>query len=161
MKPDKKISLLEKYDFSKTGLLKKAGIEAEDPRAELYHDIAAIVQAMLIDLLALARGKATDSNNHKKLQEDIYRGYGWLQCKYRGIDWEELDPNDKDLQVFFKMKQLIDHLGAKLDAFLEQARKASGHTIENGKFKAAKKQIQDIGDMFHEFAAVKKRLAGV
>lgn len=159
MEAEMKVAVFEKYDFSRSGLIRRAGMEVKDSRTDLYHDIAGIVQTMLTGLSALAEGEGKDINRHQKLQDSMYKGYGWLQCRYRGIDWHELDSGDPDFQVFFKMKTSIDDLGRSLDHFLEKARREAGRKMDSAGFRDTEKQLQDMGDVLREFMETKERLA--
>lgn len=56
MAPEEKLAIFEKYDFSKTGILRNTGIGNDDPKIQLYHDIAGMVQALMIVLGTRSRG---------------------------------------------------------------------------------------------------------
>jgi hypothetical protein len=60
MTPEDKLALFEKYDFSKTELLRKASIDYDDPKIQLYHDIAGMVQVLSMNLAEIADGIVQD-----------------------------------------------------------------------------------------------------
>jgi len=158
MVPEKKLALFEKYDFSKTRLLKKAAIDRDDPKIELYHDIAGIVQALVIELNAVADGTVQDVKVYGELQDKIYKCYGWLQLKYQGITWREMDGDDPELSVFFKMKKLIDDLGHSVNSFLDKSRISMGNRTGSQEYKNIEKQIKEIGKLMQKYRKTKEKL---
>jgi hypothetical protein len=158
MMPEDKLALFEKYDFSKTELLRKASIDYDDPKIELYHDIAGMVQALGMKLASVADGTVQDIKEYNILQDEIYKCYGWLQLKYQGIDWNELDVGDSDLGVFFKMKQTIDDLGYSISSFMDQSRIGLGARFDSKKYENIEKLIQEIGGLMQEYRKIKDKL---
>ena len=158
MTPEEKLTLFEKYDFSKTGLLKRTALEDNDPQKKLYHDIGGIVQALAIVFAAVADGTAQDINEYNKLQDEIYKCYGWLNLKYQGIAWNELDAEDPDFSVFFRMKQSINDLGYSINSFLDQSRNRLGGRTDSREYENLQKQIQKIGKLMQQFRKAKEKL---
>jgi hypothetical protein len=162
MDPKKKLAIFEKYDFSKTAHLKRAGINREDSRSDLYHDIAGMLQSLLINVSAIANGEVNDVDRYSKLQVLVYKSYGWLQSEYQGIDWDELDADDPDFSVFFKMKRLIDDLGQTISAFLENSRRKLGRKVDadnaDKSYEKMQEQIEAMGDLMQGYLSVKENL---
>ena len=158
MTPEEKFELFEKYDFSKTGLLKRSTIDQENPKSELYHDIAGIIQALVIKLAEVSQESIQDIEAYDILQGEIYKCYGWLVLKYQGISWNELDAYDPDLSVFFKMKQSIDGLGHSINSFLDDSRPKLGGSADSKEYKNIAEQIQKIGKLMQQYRKTKERL---
>ena len=158
MTPEEKLALFEKYDFSKTGLLKRTALKDNDPKKKLYHDIGGIVQALAIEFAAVADETVQDINEYNKLQDEIYKSYGWLNLKYQGITWNELDADDPDFSVFFRMKQSINDLGYSINSFLDQSRNSLGGKTDSKEYKNIQKQIQEIGKLMQQFRETKEKL---
>jgi hypothetical protein len=158
MTPEDKLALFEKYDFSKTELLRKASIDYDDPKIQLYHDIAGMVQVLSMNLAEIADGIFQDIKGYNILQDGVYKCYGWLQIEYQGIDWNELNANDSDLRVFFKMKQSIDDLGYCIRSFMDQSRISLGERTDFEKYKNIEKLIQEIGELMQEYGKMKDEL---
>jgi hypothetical protein len=158
MTPEKKLAVFEKYDFSKTGLLRGAAIEYDDPKIRLYHDIAGMVQVLWNNLSTVAEGTVQDVKEYNMLQDEIYMCYGWLQLKYQGIAWDELDANDSDFSVFFRMKQSIDDLGYFISSFMDQSRIRLKSRMDSEKYKNIEKQIEEIGQLMQEYRKTKDKL---
>jgi hypothetical protein len=155
----KKREIFEKYDFSKTAILKKAGIgDSKDPRIHLYHDIAGMVQALYLNLGELAKGMSEDIDDFNSLQNKIYRCYGWLQTKYLGIDWEALDPDDSDCRIFFKTKDIFNDLGKRIGYFLDKSRIFLSGKEDMDEYKHIEKDIDQIRHLMQEYRKVKKKL---
>ena len=159
MENSEKRDIFERYDFSKTAQLKKAGIKGGDPKKELYHDIAGIIQSLFISLSAITTGEVKDIKEYQNLQDSIYMDYGWLQIKYLGIEWQELDSGDRDFSIFFKTKRLIDDLGRSIDPFLETWRRYPDRTMDSDEsYKKIQEHIKEIGELMQEYLAAKERL---
>ena len=158
MTPEKKRELFEKYDFSKTGLLRKAGIAHDDPKIELYHDIAGMVQALVISLSAIAHGQAQDVKEYTIHQNMVYKAYGWLHLKYQGIAWNELEADDPDLSLFFKMKQSIDDLGHRISIFLNKSQIRLKGNRNSEEYKNIEKQIQEIKNRMQQYGRIMDKL---
>lgn len=158
MTPEEKYELFEKYDFSKTGLLKRSNIDQENPKSELYHDIAGIIQALVIKLAGVSQEIVQDIESYNIIQDDIYKYYGWLVLKYQGISWNELDDNDPDLSVFFKMKRSIDGLGRSINSFLDNSRTKLGGSADSKEYKHIEEQIQKIGKLMQQYRKTKEKL---
>jgi hypothetical protein len=156
--PEEKYELFEKYDFSKTGLLKRSAIDQENPKSELYHDIAGIIQALVIKLAEISQETVQDIEAYDILQDEIYKCYGWLVLKYQGISWNELDAQDPDLSVFFKMKRSIDGLGHSINSFLDNSRTKLGGSADSKEYKYIEKQIQRIGRLMQQYRQTKEKL---
>jgi hypothetical protein len=158
MTPEEKRSLFEKYDFSKTGLLRKAGMENDDPRIELYHDIAGMFQALVMALSAIAHGSVRGVKEYNILQDHIYKSYGWLYLKYQGIAWNEMDAGDPDLDVFFKMKQSIDDLGPSISTFLDKSRIRLGGDTDSDEYQNIEKQVREIKKRMQQYGRAMDQL---
>jgi hypothetical protein len=158
MDTETKLALFDKYDFSKTGQLERAGISASDPRVKLYHDIAGMIQAIALKLSTVAETTWEDVEEYNRFQHEIYEYYGWLCLRYLGIDWRELDADDSDLAVFFRMKESIADLGHGIDVFLDKVRLSQGGGAESSEYKEVRQQIREIGDLMQEFKKTRERL---
>lgn len=158
MSPEEKIELFEKYDFSRTGLLKRSTINQENPKSELYQDIAGIIQALVIKLAEVSQESVQDIEAYDILQDEIYKCYGWLVLKYQGISWNELDIHDPDLSVFFKMKRSIDYLGHSINSFLDDSRTKLGGSADSKEYKSIETHIQEIGKLMQQYRKTKERL---
>jgi hypothetical protein len=158
MTPDEKIAFFEKFDFSKTGLLKRSAIEAGDPKIILYHDIAGMVQVLLMKLDEVADGAAKDIKEYNLLQDDIYKCYGWLQIKYQSIEWSKIDNDDPDFSIFFKMKKSIDDLGYSINSFLETSRLHVENKSDLEGYTSIKNQIKKMGELMQQYRRTKENL---
>ncbi len=160
MDPKDKLAIFEKYDFSKTGLLEKAALDRNHPNIELYHDIAGMVQALSLKLAEVAGGVAETVGAYDALQNEVYTCYGWLQLRYHGVAWDELDPADPDFDALFKMKEAIDALGRNVNAFLDEVRPTMGGGADSEPYFAAQDQIQKIGILMQKYLLIKKQIFG-
>jgi len=159
MTPEEKLALFEKYDFSKTGLLRRAAIEHDDPKSELYHDIAGIVQALAIVLGAVVDKTFQDVKDYNKLQDEIYKCYGWLHLKYQGIAWNTLAVGDPDLSVFFDMRQSINDLGKSINSILDKSRIKLKNRTNSETYKNIEKHIQELGRLMQQYKKTKEKLS--
>jgi hypothetical protein len=158
MTPDEKLTFFEKFDFSKTGLLKRSTIDIDDPKIELYHDIAGMVQVLLMKLSEVADGAAKEVKAFKLLQDTIYKCYGWLQMKYQSIEWSDIDSDDPEFSIFFKMKKSIDDLGHSIDSFLETSRRHLGNGSKLEEYTDIEKQIKKMGELMQLYRRTKESL---
>jgi ABC-type phosphate transport system substrate-binding protein len=117
-----------------------------------------MIQVLWNNLSTVAEGTIQDFKEYNMLQDEIYMCYGWLQLKYQGIDWNELDVGDSDLGVFFKMKQTIDDLGYSISSFMDQSRIGLGARFDSKKYENIEKLIQEIGGLMQEYRKIKDKL---
>jgi hypothetical protein len=158
MDAEAKLAIFEKYDLSKSALIKKAKLDYESSQAKLYHGMATMLQSLVMCLEALLSGEVEDVQDHKNMQNEVYRSYGWLQSKYQGIDWNELDSDDLDFEVFFKMNELINELGHTIDAFLKESRKKSGQKIDSKHYSKLQHQIRVMRNLMLQYKEIKTKL---
>ena len=133
-------------------------MENDDPRIELYHDIAGMFQALVMALSAIADGKVRDVKEYNILQDKIYKSYGWLCLKYQGIAWNELDANDPDLDVFFKMKQSIDDLGSSISSFLDKSRIRLRGDTDSDEYQNIEKKVREIKKQMQQYGRAMDQL---
>ena len=154
----RKMGLFERYDFSKTAILKRAGVDPQCPTRDLYHDIAGVVQALVFDCARLGDLEGQDIEACATLQDRIYRSYGWLQSQYFSIEWEELSPDDPDLRIFFQMKTALEDLGRVLHDLLESARKNLSRGERVGNHQSFRDVIDRIGTLMQAYHETKARI---
>ena len=143
----KKQQLFIKYDFSKSGILRQAGVDPRSPVRDLYHDIAGMVQSLVLECDRFNDSGRRDIGEYEAIQDRICKGYGWLLTQYQSIDWGSLSSDDPDLTVFFYMKKALEDLGRVLHDFLEKARKALAQGANPG-------DHQPFRDIIHRFGAL-------
>jgi hypothetical protein len=159
MNIEKKLEIFEKYDFSKSVLLKRAGLHYESHKSNLYHGIANKIQILVTDIGIITSGELEDMQTYKKVEDRVFKNYGWLQAKYQTIDWDELDQNDFDCAVFFKMKKVIDDLGRDIDRLLSKTRlEFKVNLLESREYKELKKKIEESSELMQQFKEIKERL---
>jgi len=154
----KKRELFEKYDFSKTGILKRAGVGPQSPVKDLYHDIAGMVQSLVFECERLESRGTWDVREYDAIQNRIYRDFGWLQTQYLSIDWNELSADDPDFQVFFQMKEALNHLGRILYFFLHESRKALDESNDSRDDAPFREIIERIGNLMRTFQETRERI---
>jgi hypothetical protein len=156
---EKKLEIFKKYDFSKSALLKRAGLGYESHKSNLYHGIANKVQILITNIAIIASVKLENIKKYKRIEDKVFKEYGWLQIKYQGIDWNELDRDDFDCVIFFEMKTLIDAIGRDIDKFLEKSRlEFKFNTMESDECKELKQKIQYSNDLMQKFKEIKDRI---
>jgi hypothetical protein len=159
MNIEKKLEIFEKYDFSKSALLKRAGLNYESHKSNLYHGIANKIQILVINIGIIASVELEDIEKYKKVEDKVFKNYGCLQTKYQTIDWDELDQNDSDCVVLFKMKKMIDQLGRDIDRFLRKTRlEFKVNLLESREYKELKKKIEGSSELMQQFKEIKERL---
>ena len=158
MDAKKKLALFEKYNFSKSAMLRRAGVDEESSKTARYHGFGAMVQAIIIQLGIIKDGECDDVDEFDKVKNEILEHYGWLQARYDDIDWDELDPEDPDLSLFFDMKEKIDRLGALIDTFLEESRKHLCKGVEPPVYTEIQELVEEIRDLTQAFRKAMERL---
>ncbi|MCF8129093.1 MAG: hypothetical protein K9N10_11310 [Deltaproteobacteria bacterium] len=158
MDDHKKRELFEKYDFSKTGILKRAGVGPQSPVKDLYHDIAGMVQSLIFECERLESPEIREVREYDTIQNRIYRDFGWLQTQYLSIDWDELSADDPDFQVFFRMKEALNRLGRTLYFFLHETRKALDHGKDSLDDAPLRDLIERIGQLMRVFQETRERI---
>ncbi|KPA12102.1 hypothetical protein MHK_007696 [Candidatus Magnetomorum sp. HK-1] len=158
LEPQKKLKIFEKYDFSKAKLIEKAGIDEESPKTKLFHGITNVVQTIFMKIGIISDNVAENTKMQKNFENSVYQYYGWLQAKYQEINWDELEPHDLDLAIFYKMKGLIDDLGRAINQFLVKSRVEPEVSTDWIEYQTIEKKIMDIGKMTQQFRVVKERL---
>ena len=158
MDTKKKLALFEKYDFSKSAILRREGLDEESPEAERHHGFGAILQAIAIELGVIKDGECDDVDEFHEVQNRIWAHYQWLQSRYNEIDWDEMDHDDPDLSLFFEMKERIDRLGNLMDTFLRESREHLCKKQEPRAYKEIQDLMKDIRELLQGFKAAKKRL---
>ncbi len=151
MDDQKKRELFEKYDFSKTGILRRAGVDPQSPLRVLYHDIAGILQSLVFECERLDALEKRDVEEYETIQDRIYKGFGWLQTQYLSIDWEGLPSDDSDLQVFFNMKLALEDLGRALHDLLDIARRDLERNARSGNLAQFRDIIKKTGKIMRAY----------
>jgi hypothetical protein len=154
----KKRELFEKYDFSKTGILKRAGVDPQSPVRDLYHDIAGMVQSLVFECERLESAETRDIPEHAAIQNRIYKNFGWLQTQYLSIEWDELSAHDSDFRVFYRMKEALNHLGRVLYLFLHERRKALDDGADARHDASLREIIERIGHLMRAFQETRERI---
>ncbi len=155
----KKLKIFEKYDFSKSALLKRAGLGYESNKSNLYHGIANKIQILITNIAIIASGELEDIQRYKKVENRVFKNYGWLQSKYQTIDWDELDQEDLDCAVLFKMKELIDDLGREIDRFLSKTRlEFKLNLLKSDEYRELKQKIEESSELMQQFKEIQERL---
>lgn len=154
----KKQQLFEKYDFSKAGILRRAGVDPQNPVKDLYHDIAGMVQSLVFECDRLGDSGSRDIGECEAIQDRIYKGYGWLLTQYLSIDWGALSSDDPDLKVFFDMKKALEDLGRVLYDFLEKARKELAQGTNSGNHQPFRDIIERIGTLMQAYQETREKI---
>ena len=158
MDDQKKQQLFRKYDFSKTGILRRAGVDPQNPVRDLYHDIAGMVQSLVFECDRFGDSGSRDIGEYEVIQDRIYKGYGWLSTQYLSIDWGALSPDDPDLKVFFDMKKALEDLGRVLYEFLEKARKALAQGTLPDNHQPFRDIIERIGTLMQAYQEIRENI---
>jgi hypothetical protein len=154
-----KLAIFEKYDFSKSALIQRAGIDYHSQKSNLYHGIANKIQIMITNIAIIASGKLENIQEYREIEDKVFKDYGWLQVKYQGIDWNELDYDDFDFAVFFEMKTLLDDLSRDIDTFLNKSRlEFKLNTMDSKEYREIKQKIEHSNQLMQKFKETKERL---
>ncbi len=158
MDAQRKKELFERYDFSKTAILKRAGVDPQSPVTDLYHDIAGMVQSLVFECDRFGDPEIRDIEMCATIQDRIYRNYGWLQSQYQTIQWEELSAHDSDLNVFFQMRAALKDLGRILCDLLEESRKALAQGKSAGDHPPFRDIIEKIGTLMQAYRETREKI---
>lgn len=153
-----KMDIFERYDFSKTGILKRAGVDPQSPVRDLYHDIAGMVQALVFECDRLNDPENRDIDEWATIQDRIYKGYGWLQTQYLSIEWGALSFDDPELKVFFHMRKALEDLGRILYDFLGKSRKELAQGARSDNHQPLREIIERIGMLMHVYGETSERI---
>jgi hypothetical protein len=139
-------------------ILRREKIDEESPEAESYHGFGAVLQAIVLQLGLVKNGECDDPDEFNKVRDKILSHYGWLRSRYKEIDWKELDPEDPDLSLFFKMKERIETLGSLIDTFLRESGERPCRETASDSYGEIQEVVNEIRDLTQKFRKAKEKL---